>query len=155
MPGKQKEIEFLGIPEIRKQFESLTGSLQRRVLRQAVNAGATALSSAIRKATPRDTGTLKKSVKRKPSSKWRSGKAAASKGIIGATVGYDIQKAPHWNLIAYGHKAVYWGHETGERVPGQTYFQKAAKNAGPAIRAKITAKAKQALPKAIVKQMTK
>ena len=26
MPGKQKEIEFLGIPEMRKQFETLTSS---------------------------------------------------------------------------------------------------------------------------------
>ena len=135
-------VDFLGLPEMQKQFAALTGSLQRKVLRQAVNAGATALTAAVRKVTPKLTGTLKKSLKKKPSSQWRGGKSAAAKGIIGVTVGYDLSKAPHANLVA-------WSVMSSEGAKAQNYFNQAAKGASSTIRAKITAKAKQALPKAI------
>tara|TARA_R100000808_G_scaffold12784_1_gene31619 strand:- start:219 stop:701 length:483 start_codon:yes stop_codon:yes gene_type:complete len=160
MPGKminQKDaLQFMGIPEMRKQFESLTGSLQRKVLRQATNAGGTALIRAIRKATPKGpTGNLKRALKKKPSSKWRNSRAASAAGIIGVTIGHEWTIGPHSWLVNYGHEGIFWGNRTGERVPGTYYFTKAVKNARSEVRAKITAKAKQALPKAIVKQMTK
>ena len=173
--AKQNELQFLGIPEMKKQFDTLTGCLQRRVLRQSVNAGAVALSSAIRKATPRSrtTGTsagwstktrtqreskgkdpLRRAVKRKPSSQWRSGRAAASKGIIGVTVGYNYKIAPHAHLVEHGHQAVYWGRRSSDRVKGQNFFNRTARGAAAAVRNKITAKARQALPKAITKAAT-
>ena len=70
-------VQFLGNEKLQKQFDALPATLQRRVLRQAITAGGTAVARVVRKATPKGTtGNLKKSVKKRPSSKWRSGRDA-------------------------------------------------------------------------------
>ena len=147
-------VQFLGIEKMQKQFDALTGTLQRRVLRQAITAGGTAVARVVRKAAPKgETGNLKKSVKKKPSSKWRSGRQAAKRGIIGTTIGHDYSKGPHSHLVEHGHKAVYWGKASSDKVAGANYFYKAVGSVKGEVRSKITAKAKAALAKAITKSL--
>ena len=147
-------VQFLGIEKMQKQFDALPGTLQRRVLRQAITAGGTAVARAVRKAAPKgETGNLKKAVKKKPSSKWRSGRQAAKKGIIGTTIGHQRPQGAHSHLVEHGHKAVYWGHASSDRVAGANYFLKAVGRVRGEVRAKITNKAKAALVKAITKSL--
>ena len=149
-----QSVKFMGIEQMKKQFDALPGTLQRWVLRQAVAAGGTALARAIRRATPKgETGNLKKAVKKKPSSKWRSGRQAASKGIIGTTIGHQRPQGAHSHLVDQGHKAVYWGKASTDRVAGANYFYKAVGRVKGEVRAKITTKAKAALVKAITKSL--
>jgi len=173
MALKKDALQFMGIEELFKEFNGLTDSLQRNVLRKAVAAGGTALASSIRKVTPRSrtTGTaagwsagtrtqreskgkdpLRRAIKKKPSSKWKSSRAASAAGIIGVTIGHDWLIAPHSWLVNYGHRAVYWGRASGERVAGTDYFQKGIENATAAVRSKVTTKARAALAAAVEKQ---
>jgi len=150
--GGKEALQFMGIEELEKQFESLPGTLQRNVLRKAVAAGGSALVSSIRKHTPKLSGTLRRSLKKKPSSKWRRSRAMSAAGIIGIAIGHDYGIGPHSHLVNYGHTAVLWGLETGGWVSGNNYFAKGIKAAAPSVRAKVTAKARQSLHKAVVKQ---
>ena len=174
MALKKDALQFMGIEELFKEFNGLTDSLQRNVLRKAVAAGGTALASSIRKVTPRSrtTGTaagwsagtrtqreskgkdpLRRAIKKKPSSKWKSSRAASAAGIIGVTIGHDWLIAPHSWLVNYGHRGFYWSKtSSGERVAGTNYFQKGIENATAAVRSKVTTKARAALAAAVEKQ---
>ncbi len=149
--GTKDAIKFMGIEALQKQFDSLTGSLQRKVLRQAVNAGGSALVSAIRKQTPKLSGTLRRSLKKKPSSKWRRSRAMSAAGIIGIAIGHDYSVGPHSHLVNYDH-TIANQHGSFGKQPGQHYFAKGIQSAAASVRAKVTAKAKASLHKIGVKQ---
>ena len=150
----RQAVEMLGIEKMFKQFDALPATLQRRVLRQAITAGGTAVARAIRKAAPKgETGNLKKAVKKKPSSKWRRSRALSALGVIGTAVGHDWNIGPHAHLVEHGHKAIYWGKASADRVPAVNYFFNAVRRVKGEVRSKITAKAKAALPKAIIKSL--
>ena len=168
-------VKWLGIEKMAKQFEALPDRLQRLVLRQAVAAGGTALTSSIRKVTPQSSKTgsgkhwsqktarqrmgkpknpLRRALKKKPSSKWRSSKAQAALGIVATAIGHEWKIAPHAHIVNYGHKAHYWSKTaSGETVKGTNYFQKGIMSAKSTVRSKITSSAKRNLAKAITKSL--
>ena len=152
--GNRDALQFMGIPELWKQFNALTPTLQRGVLRKAVTAAGSAVSSAIRKAAPKDTGGLKRSLKKKPSSKWKRSRAMSAAGIIGIAVGHDYTIGPHSHLVNNDHVIANQYGSYGTQ-PGQQYISKALNNCKSTVKAKITAKARQALPKAIAKMVSK
>lgn len=156
-------------------LDTLPASLQRQVLRQVISKAGVKIAGEIRKATPRSklTGTtlklssesararggrgldhLKKSVARKPSSKWRNN--PARKGIIGVSIGHDQQKqGNHAHLLALGHKAVYWGRRTTERVKADEYFKKTWKKTMPQVAKMIQQDVKKKLASVVAKNAAK
>lgn len=160
---------------LQQALDTLPLTLQRQVLRHAINKAGVKIAGEIRKATPRSklTGTtlklsnesakkrggrgldhLKKSTDRKPSSKWRNN--PARKGIIGVTVGHDQNKqGNHAHLLALGHKAVYWGKRTSERVKADEYFKKTWTKTKPRLAKMITNDVKKKLAQVVAKNAAK
>ena len=160
---------------LQQALDTLPLTLQRQVLRHAINKAGVKIAGEIRKATPRSklTGTtlklssksaksrggrgldhLKKSVARKPSSKWRNN--PARKGIIGVTVGHDQnKKGNHAHLLALGHKAVYWGRRTSERVKADQYFKVTWRKTKPKLAKMITNDVKKKLAQVVAKNAAK
>ena len=160
---------------LQQALDTLPASLQREVLRKVISKAGVKVAGEIRKATPRSklTGTtlklsnksaknrggrgldhLKKSVARKPSSKWKNN--PARKGIIGVTVGHDQNKqGNHAHLLALGHKAVYWDRRTSERVKADEYFKKTWKKTLPKVAKMIEQDVKKKLAQVVAKNAAK
>lgn len=180
MAKPMMEVSPRDIAQMQKAYAVLNDSLKRNVERKILTAVATSIKKEYRTRTPQSskTGThkgwskatagrrtggknqLKKSIKSKPSSKWKNKQALARRGILGVTAGYDYTRggakaAPYAHLVNDGHVAVYWGRKGGGRVAG-IHWQKEARQAAAArSRGIVAAKAKQAITAAVIKAARK
>ena len=168
------EMTQLGVPELQAVFDALPGTLQRKVLREAVRRGGSVMLSAIRKKTPRSriTGTqagwskktraqrqgkgkdaLRKGLTKKPSSKWAKASKARRDGIVAMSVGVNWKIAPHTYNVEHGHRAFYWSKValSSARVPAHPYFWRAVYASGAKVHAAVAKKTKQRLPHAVAK----
>ena len=162
--------------KMEKAFHVLSDSLKRNVQRKILTAVATSIKSEYRKKTPQSSKTgsyklwskataarrtgganqLKKSIKSKPSSKWKNKQELARRGILGVTAGYDYTRgaakaAPYAHLVNDGHVGVYWGRKGGGRVKGINWQKSAQGAAAIKSRGIVLAKAKQAVKAAVAK----
>ena len=161
-----------------KGFGSLSDSLQRKVIRSAVRAGAGEARKSIRKKTPRSRVSktrelwsastaqrreaigkkdpLRQSLTIKPSSKWRKARQAAAQGIIGATVGHDYSIGPHAHLVQDGFDLHAWSSDpSGIWVSGTGYFRKGKKEAESQAKSAMISKAKAVFAKEMEKAFKK
>jgi len=167
------EMTQLGVPELQAVFDALPGTLQRKVLREAVRRGGSVMLSAIKKKTPRSriTGTqagwskdtradrqskakdaLRQGLTKKPSSKWAKAAKARRDGIVAMSVGVNWKIAPHTYNVEHGHRAYLWSKDpSGQRVPAHPYFWRAVYASGAKVHAAVAKKTKQRLPHAVAK----
>jgi HK97 gp10 family phage protein len=114
-----------GLKAIDRRFERLTGSQQRKYIRQGAAAAASVQIKAAKRLVPdrktRDTKGkltgLKRAFMKVPSSKWKNSSELRRQGIIGSRVGFRRSKGAHAHLVEFGHKIVAkGGRDTGKRV---------------------------------------
>tara|TARA_R110000765_G_scaffold102799_1_gene191757 strand:- start:7606 stop:8163 length:558 start_codon:yes stop_codon:yes gene_type:complete len=162
--------------KMEKAFHVLSDSLKRNVQRKILTAVATEIKKEYRKNTPQSSRTgsykawskatadrrngganqLKKSIKSKPSSKWKNKQELARRGILGVTAGYDYTRgaakaAPYAHLVNDGHVAVYWGRKGGGRVKGINWQREAQEAAAMKSRGIVLVKARKAVIAAVAK----
>jgi hypothetical protein len=160
------EVSPRDLAQMQKAYNALSKNLKLNIERKILTAVATGIEREYRTRTPQSSITgsykiwsestaaqraggkiLKKAIKSKPSSKWKNGRALATRGILGVTTGY-VSKYAH--LVNDGHVAVYWGRKGGGRVAG-IHWQRAARKAATAkSRAIVLAKAKKAVTAAVI-----
>ena len=149
-------LEFKGLKAMQKRLDKLGGSVRRSFERKLLSKAATIQMRHIRKLTPKKTGTLKKSLKRKPSSKWASASRLRAAGVIGIAIGHERPPAGHEHLVAEGHRAFYWSrNDSGEVVPGNDYFQKGLEKGNAQVNASIKREARTILNKVVAKAKSK
>ena len=174
----EAKLQVPDFKQIARGFKAVSDSVNRRVMRSAISAGATEIKKAVRKKAPesRKTGTrdlwsastkakradasknspLKQSLVTKPSSKWRNSAKLAEKGIIGASVGHDYKIAPHSHLIEDGHELYAWSSDSsGYWVPGTKYFSEGQQAGASAAHSKIVSKARDRFEAEVAKAFKK
>ena len=138
-----------------RYFEQLPDRLQRKVLRQGVQAAGTALAREIRRQVKRlvgvKTGNLRRSI---TSRAW----SVPQRGIIGRVVGpaYGKGKGSHGHLIERGHEIVSNWHKrpirTGKRTRPRPFQRTAEVIARPQVLKAQRDKLQQAIARERVKQ---
>lgn len=134
-----------------RYFEQLPDRLQRKVLRQGVQAAGTALAREIRRQVKRlvgvKTGNLRRSI---TSRAW----SVPQRGIIGRVVGpaYGKDKGSHGHLIERGHEIVSHGKRTGKRTRPRPFQRTAEVIARPQVLKAQRDKLQQAIARERVKQ---
>jgi len=93
-PKEQKHLE--------KMLAEAPAKLRRKHVRRAVSFAITPVLKAARKLAPRDTGDLKRYLKRKI-------KSYSKNATIFGMVGPEKHKAPHAHLVEFGHRIVVGG----------------------------------------------
>lgn len=150
--GLQGGFAFHGADEMWRQLGELTGSIQRKYVRQGVAAGGRVLIKEMKARAPRGDSARKhslsqatklyanagyrngldkkgnakklwKSITQRPSSQWPSASAQARAGNIATAVGPTWPEGAHAHLLEYGHKLVAWGRVTGQRVAPRPFMR--------------------------------
>ncbi len=141
---------------MQSRLDKLGGSVRRSFERKLLSKAATIQMRHIRKLTPKKTGTLKKSLKRKPSSKWASASRLRAAGVIGIAIGHERPPAGNEHPGGKGHRAFYWSqNDSGEVVPGNDYFQKGLEKGNAQVNASIKQEARTILNKVVAKAKSK
>ena len=123
-----------GLNVIDKRFDALTGSKQRKYLRQGARAAGSAMIKATKRLIPdrksrnkdgKLTG-LKRSMMQVPSGKWKNSAELARKGIIGSRIGFRKRGGAHAHLVERGHRIVtVKGKDTGKRARPRPFMRPA------------------------------
>ena len=133
-------VTVQGDTELLRTFEGLTGSLQRQVIRPAVQAGATVLAKEIRRRAPvGPTRNLKRSVS---SRAW----TLPAKGIIGRVVGPAYPRGAHGHLVEFGHAMVTHAGATVGQVRPRPFMRPAMDASRGRVLVAIQQKARQRIP---------
>tara|TARA_Y100000814_G_C12227715_1_gene367212 strand:- start:158 stop:637 length:480 start_codon:yes stop_codon:yes gene_type:complete len=150
-------LEFKGLKAMQSRLDKLGGSVRRSFERKLISKAATIQMRHIRKETPKGkTGNLKKSIKRKPTSKWASASRLRAAGVIGVAIGHERPQGAHSHLVAEGHRAFYWSrNDSGEVVKGNEYFQKGLEKGNDQVNASIKREARTILNKVVAKAKSK
>lgn len=152
--GLQGGFAFHGADEMWRQLGELTGSIQRKYVRQGVAAGGRVLIKEMKRRAPRGDSARKhsrsqatklyanagfrggldkkgnpkklwKSITQRPSSQWPSASEQARRGNIATAVGPTWPEGAHAHLLEFGHKLIAWGKETGKRVAPRPFMRPA------------------------------
>lgn len=125
-------MKLKGFDKLQRKLERLERRGAKSAMRKATRAGTTVLLKAVRAATPKDEGLLRKMQASKV-----SGRGLSMAGIVGADV--DKLKAAEStgqrpsnidHLVEYGHTA-----PDGTFIPPSGYMRRAADSAMPAAEA--------------------
>lgn len=151
-----------GAEALSRELGKLTGSLQRKFIRQGVANGGRVLIKEMKKRAPRGksaslhslkTATaryanaanrgalnkkgnvkqLHKSITQRPSSNWPSAAEQARKGVIATAVGPSYPEGAHAHLLEFGHKLIAWGRETGQTVRPYPFMRPALEASRSAV----------------------
>jgi len=125
----------IGLNAIDRRFDALTGSKQRKYLRQGARAAGSVLMKATKRLVPdrksrntkgKLTG-LKRSMMQVPSSKWKNSSQLAAQGVIGSRIGFRKAGGAHAHLVEHGHRIVTAkGRDTGKRARPRPFMRPAA-----------------------------
>jgi len=150
--GGSIRIEVRGTAEAIEKLKQLKGSVQRRMLRRAMSAALVPMRREYKRAAPKDTGTLRRSVAKKVKV-YPSGRGVAivgiKRGAKDAKTGRNPEKYLH--LVLFGHRiarggtlsrngrtagvsrrtGVRGGGTVAGRVPGRDFRQEAFRKAMP------------------------
>ncbi len=137
-------IDIQGDKKLIRKLDRLERRTARSIKRKGLRAGSSVLLKAVRKAAPRDTGNLRKSMTRKF-------KTYGGRNVI-VIVGPAWPKGAHGHLVEFGTKprATRAGQSTGS-MPANPFFEKAIRASLPAVNVAMTRKMKEEIEKEALK----
>ncbi len=104
MPNK---IEILGAKELERKLRTLGDRVQRKVVRQSVNAAATPIVKAARAKAPRESGLLRKALNKKLRTYKDQGKVVAIIGPRTDVKGdYNGERRVPWRYATWSRAAM-------------------------------------------------
>lgn len=122
MPKASAKLE--GGKELQRALKTLGVRVQRKVLRQAVNAASTPVVKAARRKAPKQSGLLRKSLGKKLKTYTKNGTVMAlvgpRKDVEGEHEGEKRRPARYAHLVENGHVAA-----DGTHVPAQPFLRPA------------------------------
>lgn len=116
--------QLLGGKQLEKTFRTLGERVQRKVLRQAINAGSTVMMKAMRAKAPRESGLLAKSIGKKIRTYKKSGTILGVVGprsdVVGTYQGKKRRPVKYAHLVEKGHIT-----KSGQFVPAHPFMRPA------------------------------
>lgn len=162
------KLDGQSLKRLWQKLSEMPSKLERKVTRSVMGKVATAYLKEVRKLTPQSkkTGTykkwhpprtpkddLRKSLTRKPSSKWKTAQAYRKAGVIGITAGHAYRQnkaiGPHAHLVNKGHSRFLWGRGPYGRVAGTGYLDRGRKAGVAAAKSVMKRELTKALREAV------
>jgi HK97 gp10 family phage protein len=139
-------VKLEGFTELEKDLKTLGERVQRKVLRSAVSAAATPVLKAAKAKTPKQSGTLKKSLGRKIVTNKKTQSVTAiigpRRGVTGEYEGKERVPSRYAHLVENGHI-----DSAGNYVPGQPFLNPAMSEEEASAMTKLKDKLKEGIEK--------
>ena len=138
-------LKVVGDKELIKATRNIKANILRRVLRPAINFGMTPITKAAKANAPKESGLLKKSIKKKVGKRGAWGKVYVDPKVEGVVNGRKRKPAKYAHLLEFGT----------EDAPPRPFMRPARDNNRAEVLARVASKAKENLIKVAKKAKLK